>query len=168
MTSYCSSGGMSRVDMVATRHATMMSYCTRSGGMLRDMTWPEATVLLIPPFTALSDSKLHNENKLVLRSQFSERVLQKRYRSRLAVWTEDFACATVCDNLWQWLTAEKPSSEDVLSELEALCVIAQQGLGVRNPVRLVYRLCCKYVKTTESRLRSLVCSAYKWCKCAIG
>jgi hypothetical protein len=33
------------------------------------------------------------------RSKISARVLRRRYRSRLAVGIEDFACATVCDNL---------------------------------------------------------------------
>jgi hypothetical protein len=33
------------------------------------------------------------------------------------VWSEDFACATVCDNLWKWPIAEKSASEDALSKL---------------------------------------------------
>jgi hypothetical protein len=58
-----------------------------------------------------------SQSEVNSRSQISARVLRRRYRSRLAVWIEDFACATVCDNLWKWPIAEKSATEDVLSKL---------------------------------------------------
>jgi hypothetical protein len=46
-----------------------------------------------------------------------------------------------------------------------MCVTVQGELGVHNPVRLVRLPCDEYVKTTEGRLRRLVCNDCKLCKC---
>jgi hypothetical protein len=53
------------VAVVAMRLVAIASYCTRSGGMWRAISWPDTAivaVLFIATFSARSDKKLHDEN----------------------------------------------------------------------------------------------------------